>query len=244
MLTEQIDTSYSVATPEGITLRLTPVGPVPRLYAWLVDTLIRIILYLFLAVISKALGNFGIGIVSIIIFLIEWFYPVFFEILYHGQTPGKKIFGIYVAHENGVPVTSSASLVRNIIRFIDFLPLFYGFAFVTMLLNQKFQRLGDLAANTVVLYLPPKSQKLHENKEPETITAIPPPVSFTLKEQQAIISFSARTRFLNKERTKELAQQLTEGLITGQQDPVQYVNSIANGLMGKLPQQPADKIKP
>ncbi len=232
MLTQPIDTSYSVATPEGINLHLTPAGPVPRLYAWAIDILIRLIIYIFLGFVGNLLGNFGVGIISITVFFIEWFYPVFFEVFRSGQTPGKKMFNIYVAQESGAPVSVGSSMVRNIIRFVDFLPMLYGFAFISMLLSDKFQRLGDLAANTVVLYLPTENSLIVENEELEAIDAIQAQVPFSLKEQQALISFSNRMKTLNTERSFELAQ-LTGGLVKDQQNPTNYIYGIANGLMGK-----------
>ncbi len=250
MPAQPIDTSYSVATPEGISLHLTPAGPVPRLYAWSVDILIRMLIYLFLGFVANLLGNFGVGIASIVIFFIEWFYPVYFEVFRSGQTPGKKMFHIYVAQESGAPVSFGSSMVRNVIRFIDFLPLLYGFAFMSMLLSDKFQRLGDLAANTVVLYLPQENNLPIDNKELETIPAEQAQITFNLKEQQAIISFSNRISTLNDDRSTELAQ-LTGLLVSDQKNPTRYIYGIANGLLGKSinslkkikqPKEPANRL--
>lgn len=227
----QIDTSYSVATPEGISLHLTPAGPVTRLLAWSIDIFIRLFIYIGLSLLANLFSNFGIGIAMMIIFFVEWFYPVLFEVFQHGQTPGKKIFNIYVAQESGAPVSFGASMVRNIIRFIDFLPLFYGFAFISMLISDKFQRLGDLAANTVVLYLPEESTKANRDNLSE-ISAEIPPYAFSHKEQQTIINFANRASSLNKERSKELAE-LTEKLVENQQQPVEYIYALAKSLMGK-----------
>ncbi len=232
MLSPQIDTSYSVATPEGISLHLTPAGPVPRIYAWGIDVLIRLIIYAFFGFFSNLLGNFGVGIYSIVVFFIEWFYPVYFEIFRNGQTPGKKMFEIYVAQESGAPVSFGSSMVRNIIRFIDFLPILYGSAFVSMILSDKFQRLGDLAANTVVLYLPTENSLIVENKELDKVPSEHAQVSFSLKEQQALISFSNRMGTLNEDRSDELAS-LTGDLVKDQSHPSRYLYAIANGLMGK-----------
>lgn len=228
----QIDTSYSVATPEGISLHLTPAGPVSRLYAWSIDVFIRLFIYVGLGMLAEWFGKFGSGIAMIIIFFIEWFYPVLFEVFRRGQTPGKKMFNIYVAQESGAPVSFGASMVRNVIRFIDFLPLFYGFAFISMLLSDKFQRLGDLAANTVVLYLPEENNGLVKSTRLDEIPAEQPPFSLTLKEQQALINFSNRIDTLNTERSDELAK-LTGKLVAGHEKPADYLYGIANSLLGK-----------
>ncbi len=229
----QIDTTYSVATPEGIHLHLTPAGPIPRIYAWSIDIFIRVFLYIGIGFTARLLGNFGAGLGLIVIFIIEWFYPVFFEVLYNGQTPGKKMFNLYVAQENGAPVSIGSSMVRNIIRFIDFFPLLYGFAFVSMMLSDKFQRLGDLAANTVVLYRPDNSTHSLSNEELDTIKPQHPPFALTPKEQQSIINFSHRMHRLHHDRSDELAR-LTGDLVRDQKHPAQYLQAIANSLTGKV----------
>ena len=68
-----------------------------------------------------------------------------------GQTPGKKVLGISVINDDLSPVTLGTSMVRNLLRTVDFLPLFYLAGLVCMLSNQRFQRLGDLAAGTLVI---------------------------------------------------------------------------------------------
>ncbi len=148
----RLDTTYTVNTPEGIALQLSPAGPVPRLLAWLLDLLLRSLISGLLFVVLATLGKMGMGIALILTFLLEWFYPVYFELRQQGQTPGKKMLDIYVAQADASPVTPSASIVRNLLRVVDFLPLLYGFGFASMMFNRRFQRLGDLAANTVVLH--------------------------------------------------------------------------------------------
>jgi uncharacterized RDD family membrane protein YckC len=85
------------------------------------------------------------------IFLITWGYHLVFELIWNGQTPGKRRAGIRVIQSNGLPVTVSAILIRNIIRLFDFLPLLYGLGLVMLFATKRTQRLGDLAARTVVI---------------------------------------------------------------------------------------------
>ena len=80
-----IDTLYSVNTPEGIALKLAPAGPVLRFYAWLVDTLIRTTVIIAIAMVLGFMGKTGSGITLILVFLIEWFYPVYFELFHQGK---------------------------------------------------------------------------------------------------------------------------------------------------------------
>ena len=105
-----LDTLYHVNTPEGIRLRLSPAGPVPRMLAWMIDILIRMSINIVIFTALAFLGKTGTGIALIISFLLEWFYPVYFELYKNGQTPGKKSFNIYVSMENASPITPAASL--------------------------------------------------------------------------------------------------------------------------------------
>ncbi len=96
----------------------------------------------------------------IVAFLLEWLYPVAFELTRWGATPGKRALGLKVVMDNGLPVTPAASLTRNLLRVADFLPFLYGFATVCLLTRRDFKRLGDLAAATLVVYQPPEVRKL------------------------------------------------------------------------------------
>jgi uncharacterized RDD family membrane protein YckC len=223
----RLDTTYTVNTPEGISLTLSPAGPVPRLLAWILDLLLRSGISLLLVIALAMLGKLGVGIAMILIFLLEWFYPVYFELRHQGQTPGKKLLDIYVAHTDASPVTPSASIVRNLLRVADFLPLLYGFGFASMILNQRFQRLGDMAADTVVLH------KIRHNGSVAMADAEPvhPDITLTLAEQQAIMLFAQRHHTLTDSRQEELAS-MTAPLVEQQPHPVQYLHGIANWLTG------------
>ncbi|MCK5917360.1 MAG: RDD family protein [Cocleimonas sp.] len=203
--TKSLDTIYTVNTPEGINLTLSPAGPMPRMLAWMIDVLIRLLIYTVTFIVLAVLGSSGMGIALIITFLVEWFYPVYFELFKKGQTPGKKSLNLYVVQDNGSPVTPASSMIRNLLRFVDFLPLFYGFGLASMLLNKRFQRLGDLVAGTVVLY---KDEPLTEELIEGDMTdqrAIVPPMNLKIEEQQTILQFRQRQLSLSKDRAEELA---------------------------------------
>ncbi len=238
-LDTRLDTVYTVNTPEGINLSLSPAGPMPRMLAWLVDSLIRIVIYIVTFIVLAILGSTGTGIALIITFLVEWFYPVYFELFKNGQTPGKKSFNLYVVQENGSPVTPAASMIRNLLRFVDFLPLFYGFGLVSMLLNRRFQRLGDLVAATVVLYKENEVLKTASNdnstdESSEILVSIRPSMSLEIKEQQTILQFQQRQKSLTKERAEELAG-LTGSLVAEAEEGAQakYLNGLSHWIMGK-----------
>ena len=223
----RLDTIYTVNTPEGIALQLSPAGPIPRLLAWMLDLLLRSGISVVLLIALAFLGKLGIGIGMIMLFLLEWFYPVYFELRHQGQTPGKKALNLYVAQSDASPVTPSASIIRNLLRVVDFLPFLYGFGLTSMLCNYRFQRLGDLAANTVVLHrtqTPIYAQHL-------TDAPIRPDLPLTLSEQQAIILFAQRSHTLTTARQAELAQ-MTGILVKQQHNATQYLHGIANWLLG------------
>ena len=221
-----LDTLRAVQTPEGIDLHLPAAGLMPRAMAWLIDALIRGAVYIVLAIVLR-FGKTGAGLFLLATFIMEWFYPVLFEVLRQGQTPGKRAYGIAVINDDGTPVNWSASLIRNLLRVVDFLPVMYVFGVISIFLNRDFKRLGDLAAGTLVVY-----------QETSSITAttpeaesIRPPFPLNLDEQQAIIAFAERAETLTIERSHELAQ-LTGPLLEGSTHPVQRLYGMAKWLTG------------
>ena len=229
MESKLLDSLNTIQTPEGVDIHLRLAGIWPRSVAWLIDSLIRIGVYIVLGIVTGLLSDFGSGLMLISIFVIEWFYPVLFEVLANGMTPGKKSLGIQVLNSDGTPIGWSPSMLRNILRTVDFLPFFYGLGFVSMLMNNRFQRLGDLAADTVVVY--------HNNSTAmvEIPEHAPTKCSFdlNLKEQQAIIRYAERSRQLSEERLQELATLLNPLDVPQHKMTQSKLLGIANGLIGR-----------
>jgi uncharacterized RDD family membrane protein YckC len=227
---ELLDTRRGVETPEGVILDLRPAGPVVRFAAFAIDLLIRVAVYLILAAVLGPSGKLGVGVMMILLFLIEWFYPVFFELRLGGATPGKRSMGITVVEDSGLPVSAGASITRNLLRFADFLPLFYGFGIVSMMLTPDFKRLGDLAAGTQVVY---RERQARARALPEA-DPIAPAIIPNNEVQQAIIALAERSGRLTEERFDELvalAQQATG--TRARHDARQRIFSLAQWLMGK-----------
>lgn len=199
-----LDTLRRLETPEGIELSLRVAGPVARALAWSVDGLIRYGALWGLLMVLTMLDGGGIGLWLIALFLAEWLYPALFEVYAGGATPGKKALGLKVIHANGAPVDWPAALIRNLLRAVDFLPLLYGFGLIAMLCNRDFQRLGDLAADTVVIYRDPLETMSQWPPGP----ALSPPFSLSPAEQQLFIDFAERGATLNPNRQAELADLL------------------------------------
>ena len=160
MPSEVLDTLVSAETPEGIMLELRPAGVTARCYAFLIDTLVKLAVFYLFQMAAVFAGGFGMSLTLILVFGLEWLYPVVFELTRWGATPGKRSVGLRVIMDNGLPVTPAASLTRNLLRAADFLPLFYGFGVVSMLIRRDSKRLGDIAAATLVVYQPVPAAKI------------------------------------------------------------------------------------
>jgi len=148
----KLDTLALVETPEGTDLHADLVGLVPRALAYTVDLFIRIGIMFVLSILLLFFGEVGVGIYLIVFFVLEWWYPVLFEVYRGGQTWGKKAFNIKVVNDDLTPVSLGPSLIRNLLRGADIFPLFYAVGSVSVLCTNRFQRLGDLAAGTIVVY--------------------------------------------------------------------------------------------
>ncbi|HPP47161.1 MAG TPA: RDD family protein [Accumulibacter sp.] len=208
----RLDTVRRIATPEGCEIDLRVAGPVARARAWFLDFLIRLGCWLLLGIVSKQIGDFGTGVILLGAFLLEWFYPLLFEVYRQGQTPGKKSCGLAVVHDDGRPVGWSAAFMRNTLRAVDFLPFLYAAGFVSTLLNAQGKRLGDLAAGTLVVHVARPARAAREGPD---VGSEAPPFALTRDEQLAVIEFSQRAHLLTPERAAELASvagPLTAGL--------------------------------
>jgi uncharacterized RDD family membrane protein YckC len=220
-----LDTTFDIATPEGVELRLPVAGLASRSLAWLIDAMIKFAAIVILSIVLELLGGFGAGVVLIGAFCMLWLYNVLFEVFNHGATPGKRALGLRVMNVNGTPVGWSGSMIRNLLRFVDTLPGSYAFGCISVLLSRKFQRLGDLAAGTVVVFQPKRVHRAGVNEaEP-----LPVRIPLSLDEQQAIVSSGERAAGLNSERAEELAALLEP--VLGEADSA-TLRGQANWLVG------------
>lgn len=227
-----IDTLCAVETPEGVELVFSPAGPVPRALAWLADLGIRAAVYLGLLTALAPLGRLGTGPALVALFLMEWFYPVGFEVLGGGQTPGKRLLGLRVLRADGAPVDWTRSTVRSLLAVVDFLPLGYCAGLLAMVLGPRCQRLGDLAAGTVVVHVEPAAPAAPPQPGAAG-EALAPPFPLTLPEQQAVMGFSERVPGLTPERARELADLLEP--LTGAQgeEGMRRLHALARTLRGQ-----------
>jgi uncharacterized RDD family membrane protein YckC len=149
----RLDDRVTIATPEGVTLELVLAGLGSRFIARLLDTIIQLAGILALALIVGATHAPGSvrAFVYIALFLIIFAYDVPFELLNGGRTVGKVAAGIRVVGTGGEPVSFFASAIRNIMRIVDFLPVFYVAGAITIVATERDQRPGDFIAGTIVV---------------------------------------------------------------------------------------------
>ena len=225
-----LDTLERIETPEGVELNLRPAGPFPRLLAWLIDSLLKTAIIVIALIVLSSLGNFFVGVLLLMLFVMLWGYNVLFEVFNEGATPGKMALRLQVLYASGAPVGWSGSILRNFLRVVDFLPGMYAIGLATSISNARFQRLGDIAAGTVVAYRDPQGQ---ETRSDEDRGATPLRLPLSREEQRAVIQFNERADQLSHERCAELASILAPLTGLSGDDAVERLRSHANWLGGR-----------
>lgn len=223
-----MDTLRSVETPEGVELVLRVAGPVPRALAWLIDALIKTAIFVFAAVVLGLLERFGDGLYLLVVFLVLWAYPLIFELSRHGATPGKRALRMRVVNDNGTPVDWRASLIRNLVRTVDWLPGTYLVGLVSILLTRDFKRVGDLAAGTVVIHdEAPAPPQVASNVTPRA-----PVTALSFAEQRAILAYGDRYSSLSEARARELAAIVGGYLAPDEETAARHLLATAHWLTG------------
>lgn len=147
------DTTLTALSPEGIEYTLHPAGPAARGCAFAIDGAAQAALFLVIEIIASITrGATAYWLSLLLIFLIDWFYHVFFELVFCGQSLGKRLIGLRVAGIQGEPVRPAASVLRNLLRFADGFFMLYHIAIASICLGRGFKRLGDFAGGTLVIY--------------------------------------------------------------------------------------------
>ena len=152
MIENRYSDRYIVDTPENIEFGYDVAGIGMRFLAALVDTTIFVlIMYVVFQLLDFDVWSPVFNTFVISSTLLQCAYYIAFERFWNGQTPGKRVFGIRVVQEAGRPVTLMSSVIRNLVRLLDFFPIFYGTGTVAMLIDKRSRRVGDLAAGTLVV---------------------------------------------------------------------------------------------
>ncbi|MCL2069580.1 MAG: RDD family protein [Treponema sp.] len=214
------DSALTMQSPEGIEFVLYPAGLVIRACAWAIDSFIQGIILIAIIIGGSALSwALGIWLILILAFLLDWFYHVVFEVFFGGQSPGKRIMGIRVLRGNGSPVDPGSSFLRNLLRFADTFLFLYLIALICMLTSSGFRRLGDWAADTLVVYTdsarsPGSSPASRRSSMPwlNDFPMLSPPRKLSYEEKQAVLSFARRYPLLGKARSDEIAKVWVDAL--------------------------------
>jgi uncharacterized RDD family membrane protein YckC len=147
------DYAGATVTPEAVRLQADIAGIGSRSIAWLVDTVIQVVVLLpvlFVLLGDGLAGTVETVAISLLLFVVLWLYYPAFELLWRGQTPGKRWQGIRVVRTNGQPAGLASVAVRNLVRFVDVMLLPF-LALISIVVTPRSQRLGDLAAGTMVV---------------------------------------------------------------------------------------------
>ena len=240
---QKIDCVVRVVTPENIEFEYLLAGPFQRLPAFLVDFGIRGSIFLAVIIIGITMGiplggGLGMVVTSVLallaFFVLSWLYGTLMETHFNGRTIGKTIFGLRVICSDGRPINGSQAALRNLLRLSDFMPplsltLFYPDAppmnviptffvgLLTMTLTARMQRLGDLAAGTMVVW--DGRRGFNANLQPEDARAyalaelIPPTFQVSRTLARAVALYMERRRFLSPPRRHEISSNLAQPLL-------------------------------
>jgi uncharacterized RDD family membrane protein YckC len=223
----------AILTPEGLELEYPLAGVASRLFVGWVDLMLRILVLLAAATLAYVLGGSGVARLVLVVgaFLALFVYDVAFEVWGGGQTPGKRWNGLRVVMDDGRPIRFAASAVRNLLRLIDVWLTFGVVGMVSILVTGRDQRLGDMAASTLVIREP----KAKPQKEAHYV-ALAPGIDVTAvspAELGAVRDFlSRRDELVPAARARvaaELAQRLVPnvgGLPPGSLSPEQILETI------------------
>lgn len=234
-----LDTTAEVETPEHVVFRHRVAGPARRTVAYLVDFLIRaaivtLVMILLISVNPLLRGEwdsatFGLG--AVVVFLVEWGYYVLCESLWSGRTPGKRAMGLRVVKEGGYPITVTDSVLRNLLRGADFLPMGYAAGLAVMIGDERFRRLGDLVAGTMVvveerarvraalgIHPPPSARELKD---------LPQRLPLDANDIEALELFLRRQETLSPALARELAEEVAplyaRRASVSYEDPVRFL---------------------
>ena len=251
-----MDDRYTIDTPENIAFAYDIAGIGSRFLAAIVDTLLigvaEIIILLLIALTMSSLdldsgGSGGILVAAgtLLTFVILWGYYIAFEMLWNGQSPGKRLISLRVVREGGRPITFIGSAIRNLIRIADFLPAMYGLGVVVMFIDRRARRLGDLAGGTLVVR-ERRSVSLASLTVPGAVAAPPAPqpggqlpeptmpnIELVSDHDYTLIQeFLQRRSELGGDARKRLGAQLAGGLqarlgITPAGDPERFLQDVA-----------------
>ena len=213
---EALDTTVRLGTPERITFRYPLAGPFRRAAAYMIDLVILVLLgfTLFLLATAMSLGTpAGGGVFLAILFVLRFGYGAVCEGVFNGQTPGKRALGIRVVSVEGVPIVGAQAFLRNLLWCLDGVwPFAYIPALASMMLTPRFQRLGDLAAGTMVVveHRPPRGgvTTVEERAIEDLLTRLPGRIDAGPELARALADYVEHRERFGPARREEMAGHL------------------------------------
>ncbi len=242
----------SIDTPENIILNAEIAGFGTRCVAAIIDYLILLV---FIVLISNfyiqslppanRTGASFVAVLVLIQFIIITFYHLVLELFWNGQTVGKRICGTRVVQANGLPLTASSAIIRNLVRLFDFLPVFYSIGLITMFATNQTQRLGDLAARTIVIREQRQVtiQSIKQNFEVGYVyISVTSPLPYyihvdqlTPADRQIVVDFLHRRREINdREMIARMLARKIAGKMTGEGIPPLYSSKEAETFLEQI----------
>lgn len=222
-----LDTLQRRELAEGVEVEVRPAGPMVRAAAWLIDAvwmaLFFVILAFGLGFLMGVLGTYmTAGIMWVLFFVSFWGYQVFFEAGRRAATPGKRAMKLRVVAESGGPAPLGSIMLRNLARAADGMPGImlplpltqvlqlpipcYFAGLLVCLFTRRFQRMGDLIARTLVVYVSPGAPSSGTIPPPLSgLQTRPPRVALTREERSAVVRFDERASLWSPARREELA---------------------------------------
>lgn len=227
-----LDTLQRIELAEGVEVELHPAGPLVRAMAYTIDLLWMLLIYIVITMLVMLFlfsggAHLGMGAGAILGFLAYWGYHVYFEAGRKAATPGKRAMGLKVVAESGGPASLGAIMLRNLARVADMMPVGYFTGMLCCLFTRRFQRLGDIVARTLVVYVNPTALPRKMNTPPLPAAPQPPPLALTREERSAIVLYWERSPLWSAARREELAAHAQGLTKNAGQASVHQLNSMA-----------------
>jgi uncharacterized RDD family membrane protein YckC len=240
-----LDDIAAIETPEQVELELRLANVGSRASAFILDSLIQLVFIVVLAFVlfaglgfeshwskdDQRLGRLPSAIAVVItlaMFVVNVFYFSIFELLWNGQSPGKRALKLRVLRDTGHGIDARASFIRNLARMVDVLPSLYTLGILTIFFDGKHRRVGDMAAGTLVV----RDEKPADALDVAAVNARHWPAWMTIAEQELVADWLDRRALLPPSAAQQVAAKLAASLVTAHglqtpADPVQFLLELA-----------------
>jgi len=227
-----------ISTPERVAFQYEIAGIGSRFLAQILDSLVITVILIAITILAASLGGiFGSGELAILIEIILGFillagYFLVSEAVWNGQTLGKRAARLRVVGDHGEPVTLGQAAIRNLVRIVDFLPVFYAIGMLTLFINGRGKRLGDFAAGTLVVR---DRERVSLWATPASTPATPltsttptgEPAAIDPGLRRLVVAYAARREALPVARREALAQSAEPALRRALPDVVAIAGALA-----------------